>query len=283
MKPAVITDEIDQNLDRALDVMLEYGVRNAELRQVYDCNVSAVDAAAVKRVKRAAEDRGVDIVCLSSPFYKTDLPGAPSSGSDAGPLHGAAAQGFDEQIAMLRRLIDVSAELGASLIRTFTFWKHGEYTEDIEERIAHAYREPARIAADAGIRLLIENEPSCYAGTGREVARLIERIGSDAVKAVWDPANVVYGQQPLDRADYDAIRPHIAHVHFKDACYDAPGASRCVLAGEGFVDWPEQFRWLQQDGYDGYVALETHSTQGGKEAASRNCLTTMLRLLEETS
>ena len=282
MTPAAITDEINIDVDHALDVMAEYGVRHAELREVYDRNISAVDEAGVERIKRATGDRGVTVVCLASPFYKTDLPGFDHAGSSTGPLHGAVALAFDEQIAMLRRLIRIADQLGTKIIRTFAFWRHGDQTEQIEDAIVEAYREPVRIAADAGVVLAIENEPSCYAGTGREVARIVERVGSRALRAVWDPANVIYGGQFADRGEYDSVRPFTAHVHFKDAGRYAAGKPKCVLAGEGMVNWTEQFRWLTEDGYKGFVSLETHTIEGGKELASRQCLGTLTRLLEQT-
>jgi sugar phosphate isomerase/epimerase len=281
MTPAAITDEIDIDLDHALDVMAEYGVRQAELREVYDRNISAVDAAGIERIKRATVDRGVSIVCLASPFYKTDLPGVDKSGDITGPLHGATALAFEEQLAMLRGLLRTARELNATIIRTFTFWKHGDLTEQIEDLIVASYREPAKMASDAGVVLAIENEPSCYAGTGREVGRIVDRVGSSGLKAVWDPANVVYGGGKADRAEYGAVRSGIAHVHFKDATFDAHGNTKCVLAGDGMVDWAEQMNWLTGDGYTGAVSLETHTQQGGKEAASRMCLAALVRLLEQ--
>ena len=40
LKLAVITDEIDSDLGHALDVMAEYGVQGAELRQLWDKNIA---------------------------------------------------------------------------------------------------------------------------------------------------------------------------------------------------------------------------------------------------
>jgi hypothetical protein len=50
--------------------------------------------------------------------------------------------------AQLRRLIHVASKLDVRSIRTFTFWRRVEYTEQIEDRIVDAYREPARIAQE---------------------------------------------------------------------------------------------------------------------------------------
>lgn len=44
IRPAVITDEITQDFERALDVMLEYGCRTAELRGLWGINIMDLDA-----------------------------------------------------------------------------------------------------------------------------------------------------------------------------------------------------------------------------------------------
>jgi hypothetical protein len=39
MRPAAITDEISQDFEHALGVLLEYGVRDAELRGLWGTNI----------------------------------------------------------------------------------------------------------------------------------------------------------------------------------------------------------------------------------------------------
>ena len=183
MKIAVITDEIDTDLGRALDVMAEYGVQGAELRQLWDKNISDAPEEYWQRAKRELDARDMTVAGIAAPFYKCDLPGAEPDGP-AGPLHGASARGLGDQITLLERCIEAAQFFNTSLVRTFSFWKRGALTPEQEETIADAYAEPAEMAERAGVILGIENEHACCLGTGAQTARVLEEINSRAVRAL---------------------------------------------------------------------------------------------------
>jgi len=278
MKLAVITDEIDTDLSHALDVMAEYGVTGAELRTIGDKNISNLTRSEIEDVRRLLDQRGVSAVGVASPFFKTDLPETGSG--PTGALHGATAVGFEDQIDLLSRCIEYAKILGTTFLRTFTFWKHGALTPQIEDRIVDAYRVPASMAEDLGITLLVENEYACFTGTGAEAASLVSRIASPAVKIVWDPGNAIFAGESPFPAGYDAVKPFLAHVHVKDARPKDSGELEWVVVGDGVANWQAQVDALRADGYNGYLSLETHYSSGGsKEASSRQCLEALNRIV----
>ncbi len=94
---------------------------------------------------------------------------------------------------------------------------------------------------------------------GRQLARLVDAIGSPAVRALWDPGNDLYAplpERPYPEG-YEAIRGWIAHVHLKDARLLNGQAEGCCF-GEGEMDWEGQLRALKRDGYQGWLVMETH-------------------------
>jgi sugar phosphate isomerase/epimerase len=276
---AVITDEIDNDLAHALDVMAEYGVRHAELRSIGDKNISNMSRDEVDAVRKLLDKKGAKAIGVASPFFKTDLPDTGTGVT--GALHGASSIGFEEQIELLVRCIDSAKRLGAPFVRTFTFWKHGPLTPQIEDRIVDAYAVPARMAEDSGIILVVENEHACYVGTGAEAARVVSRIDSPAVKIVWDPANSIFAGETPFPTGYAAVKPFVAHVHVKDARPTTTGEVEVVVVGGGLANWPAQVAALRADGYNGYLSLETHyASNGSKEASSRDCLAAMKRLVD---
>ena len=282
MQPAVITDEIDADLDHALDVMAEYGVTKAELRQVWDKNIADTSPADWARIKASLDAHGVQVIGLATPFYKCDLPGAAVDGP-AGPLHSASARGLGDQIALLEHCIEAAHFFDTPLIRVFSFWKRGPLTPALEETITDAFAEPAALAEREGVTLILENEHACYLGTGAQTARVLAEINSPAVRAVWDPGNAFMdGEEPYPTG-YEAIKNFVTHVHVKDARV-LPGkpSPEWTVVGGGDIDWAGQISALRADGYSGYLSLETHyASNGSKEAASRACLEALLRLLAE--
>jgi len=282
MQVAVITDEIDADLGHALDVMAEYGVTGAELRQVWDKNIADTNEDDWVRAKSLLDRHGMRVVGLATPFFKCDLPGEDSDGP-AGPLHSATARGLGDQIALLEHCVAAAKFFGAPLIRVFSFWKRGPLTPEIEEYIVDAFAEPAAIAEREGVTLVLENEHACYLGTGAQTARVLEQVASPAVRAVWDPGNAFMDGEVPFPTGYEAIKNFVAHVHVKDAAV-APGAPApaWTVVGEGDIDWKGQIAALRADGYSGWLSLETHyNGKGTKEASSRACLEGLLRLLAE--
>ena len=232
MQLAVVTDEIDADPDHAFDVMAEYGVRNAEVRTIWDKNIADAPDEYVDRLRSIAAARGVKIVGVASPFYKCDLIEDDSLKGPVGPLHAASARGLGEQIDVLKRCIEVAKRLNTQKICVFTFWRKYDLTPEIEERIVDAFEEPIGLAEEAGMTLLIENEHACLTATGKETARILTMINSMSVRAVWDPGNAYMGGETPFPHGYEAIKPFIAHVHVKDAKATEKGPVWAVVGEE---------------------------------------------------
>jgi len=280
MKLSAITDEISQDFGHALDVMREYGLAHAELRGLWNTNIADLDAAQTARAKDALAARDMQVCCLSTPVYKCDLDS--DAGSVRGRMHLAQARGLGEQMEVLRRCCGLAHAFGTDLIRVFTFWRKGPLTPAIEERIVDAFAEPARIAEQEGVTLVLENEHACFVGTGAEAARILSAIDNPRVRACWDPGNAfVAGETPYP-ARFEEIRPFLAHVHVKDARREGDGYAWTVV-GQGEIDYSGQFRALADMNYAGCISLETHYIpQGGTpEEGSRACLAALVRMLAE--
>ena len=282
MKLAVITDEISQDFEHALDVMLEYDVRHAELRGLWGTNIADLDSDQVSRAKEALRARGIDVACLSTPMFKCDLD--VDEGTVEGAMHLAKARGVGEQLELLRRCSGLAHEFGTDLIRVFTFWRKGDLSPEIERRIVDAFAEPLKAAEEEGVTLVLENEHACFIGTGAEAARVLSAVDSPRLRACWDPGNAhIAGETPFPHG-YEALRPFLKHVHVKDGIIDAAdGAHRWSVVGEGDIDYVGQFDALRRDGYTGYISLETHYVpEGGTpEEGSRACLAALRRFIKD--
>jgi L-ribulose-5-phosphate 3-epimerase len=78
------------------------------------------------------------------------------------------------------------------------------------------------------------------------------------LKVVWDPANAyVSGETPFPDGYRRLPVERIAHVHAKDCRVEGHRPIWCAL-GEGGIDWKGQIRALADDGYKGWISLETH-------------------------
>jgi sugar phosphate isomerase/epimerase len=283
-KLSVFTDEITQDLDRAITVAKEYGCEGLEIRSVWDTGIHKLSDQQVQDVKKLASDAGVVVCCLGSPFYKCEIDNPKE---------------IEEHHEFLRRLCDVAHELGTDLIRGFTFWRHGS-AESVWQQIIDNFAIPIDILEKGDCRMVIENEASTYIGTGGMTAKFLDELNTGRVAGCWDPCNVVFDfdveETPFPDG-YEALKRHMIHMHLKDGVRIGPREARCTRIGEGSIDFPGQFRALLNDGYEGYASLETHwrpvdlteeemNRPGGAsyskdgEYASRKCFESILEMVE---
>ena len=133
------------------------------------------------------------------------------------------------------------------------------------ERIKRV-REIVNRFSNAGITVVHENCMN-YGGMGPAYAEeMITEIPE--MKWVFDTGNPVFNRdrnksQPYPMQDawemYQVIRPHIAHVHIKDAIWhDDTSYCEYTYPGKGDGKVAEILKDLSESGYDGYVSIEPH-------------------------
>jgi len=125
-----------------------------------------------------------------------------------------------------------------------------------------AYEPVPEILDEKGTILGLENEAATYVGTASQTRYFMDCLGCAQVKALWDPANHVQDPQghgvPSYPDGYDCVKADLVHVHVKDAAPAEDGTVPNVFLGMGICHWLEQLQALKDDGYDGFISLETH-------------------------
>jgi len=242
-KTAVITDEMTQDFKFALQVALKHGLDAVEVRSVYELGAFEWTEEVVNRMKTEANQAGLPICCISSPFFKCEIDDEKE---------------IESQYECLRRCIGHAQKLGVHLIRGFTFWDRGSFETRLPD-IAQRFQKAVRILQEEGMTMVLESDPSVYATNAAKLAKVIDTVDSPHVKALWDPGNCIYdpdGEVPYPDG-YEFIKDKFVHMHLKDSKI-IDGKPMGVPVGTGDVDFEGQFKRIIQDGYTGYVALETH-------------------------
>ena len=286
-KLGVISDEISQDLDVVKETAKDFKLDSIEVRSIWDVKVQDLTKEHTARLREELAKEGLRVISIASPFLKCEID---------------SEREYREHIDIFRRCIEVAKALDTDLVRGFTFWRRDgleglpKYWDTIVEKFA----EPTEIAEQEDIILEIENEQSCFVGTGVDLARFLAEIDSRNVKAIWDPGNAYYddAREEAYPVGYEALKPWIAHVHLKDVVWNQEtGKPECVPIGTGEVKIGEQLAALKRDGYDGCVSLETHwrpealdeellQRPGGREFsssgeyASRVCLENIWKILD---
>ncbi len=187
-----------------------------------------------------------------------------------GQVHLEEAEGHPENIAWAKRLLDLAADLECGICMAHV----GIMPEDAQDpgwkNMVAAMQEIAEYGEQVGACLAIETGPE----PPRILKRLIETVGSEAIRVNYDPANLILWPPALAKMrgeEYDkeqaladfqptegarVLGPYVVHTHAKDALVRPDGRPQEVPLGEGWVDWPRHIAYLQEAGFDGYFAIE---------------------------
>ena len=266
---AAITDEFSQDIEVAVRSMAEIGMTGAELRMVFGKNVIDLTDAELDRACEIAARQGLEIVSIASPLLKCVLPDAPEVDARFQQDVFAATHTFKDQPRLTDRALVIAERTGARIVRVFSYWR-AVRPEACFERVARALEQLAGQFVRHGRTVGLENEHACNIATGGETARLLEAVAHPNLKVVWDPANAyVSGETPYPDGYRRLPVDRIAHVHAKDCRVEGHRPVWCAL-GEGGIDWSGQIQALAEDGYRGWLSLETHwaGPGGDKHEAS---------------
>jgi sugar phosphate isomerase/epimerase len=269
---AAITDEFGPDIEKSVASMDEIGMTGAELRMVFNKNIIDLSDEELERAKQICGSKGMQIVSIASPLLKCVLPGAPQVDARFQQDMFAAKYGFEDQPRLTERAFQIAHKLGARIVRVFSYWRSVEPDKCFNGVVA-ALNGLAEKAAREDLIIGLENEHACNIATASETARVLEVVKNSNLQVVWDPANCfVSGEVPYPEGYRKLPVSRIAHVHVKD-CHVDGHKPIWGAVGEMGVDWKGQFAALREDGYRGWVSLETHwpGPGGDKHLASMIC------------
>lgn len=268
----IITDEVSQDLSQAIRVAKDYHLDALEIRSVNEKNPFQMEKADFAAIRRQADDAGLVVCGVGSPFFKCDY---------------FDASAVDAHLEGLKRAIEGAHIMGARLIRGFNFWRNDALTNT---RIAERFIPVLKLLEAEDMVMALESEPSVNAGNMEKLAAFLKVVDHPRVRALYDPGNEICDPAaPPPQVGYERLKNCIAHVHIKDMVRTPDGYDPACI-GEGQVDFGAIFSALRRDDYRGYATLETHwrvqermdeglmtRPQGsgfssGGETASRICL-----------
>ena len=264
MEIAIVTDEISDDPQTAIELGLEWGVNAYELRGFGDRRVPLFTPFQKNRIEELIDQFKIRIAAISPGLFKCPNPLTPREHFPIGIIDQTLFEEWRRPQDLvnyhLQELLPLSIEyaqaIGSDKIVAFSFERGGMEGTTVPDEILTAIQEAAEQCARAGLELVIEVEAGFWCDTGANTAAIMRAIGHPALGVNWDPGNAfVAGDIPFPDG-YNAVRDYVKHVHFKDVAVTADGSYRYVLDGE--IDWAGQVTALLKDGYTGFVSVETH-------------------------
>ena len=157
-------------------------------------------------------------------------------------------------------------------LRIFGFRKLEPFTDDTIDLIVEKFKKPVDIAKKAGITLVLENCPWTYLPNGALTSKVINKINSKYLRALWDPGNAyVSGFEPYPD-DYLNIKDLLGHIHMKD--FKRLNKKDTVIIGEGDINYQGLLSSLVKSNFQDVLSLEPeHKDQiTGSVEYCRQCI-----------
>lgn len=283
LKLGVITDEVTDDLDAALRFIQKYGLRWVEIRNIWgEMWFTEASPALVRKVRGLLDQYGMKCAVLASPYLKTTFPGTTHLPVDKKHLQ-SIPWTHEQQPALLERSLDRAQEIGAPMVRIFSYWRTAD-PAPLYPRIAEVLARAAETAAKRNMKLVLENESSCNVATGVETERIMKMVDHPALGVNWDPGNAyAAGERAIPDGFARIPKNRLWHTHIKDAVRQGQ-RTRWMPVGKGEVGLDAYFKSLLAGGYDGMISLETHyeHPSRSKELATKESLEGLIEVLKKT-
>jgi len=224
-----------------------------------------LDAAARDRIRKTAEDCGLEISCIAA---YNDF---------SSPID----EHRENELLNIREQIRMAADLGAPCVRVFSFWsgvtrRDGRITYDLARRnildrypgttpleqwchVRECLGEAARMAEDHGVILALQNHKPII-DNYRDMLAFIGEVDSPALKACLDPPLMQEHTEDYYRQALTETGDLLVHTHFGGRFERAPDGTPVRLT-QGLKprapDWPTFLRLAREiSGFDGHISYE---------------------------
>lgn len=237
-------DEAGASALDQVDALVKCGIHGLDVRNVDGVNVLALTEDALKATRETCEGKGRVVQAVGSPINKVQF------------SHTTLA----DESAKLIQAIKAAAILGTRRIRIFTPETPPHQGPAAWAELKPVMEEMVRIAADADVVLIHENDGHYYGAFPEHAKRLFGEIGGPHFRAAFDFANtVLIGFRPM-RDWFPWLLPHLDTLHIKDA---VEGDHKVVAAGDGDGQLVETIKFLMSQGWHGPLTLEPHLQAAG--------------------
>ncbi len=232
-------DEISPDFTEQCREAADLGLTYVELRSAWNTGILDLKAEQLATMKETLAAYDLEVSSIGSPIGKIFID-----------------EPFPPHLDRMRHAVEVAHLFAAPYVRVFSFFlRPGADPAVHRAEVVDRMRALARVAEDADVVLLHENEKEIYGDVPARCLDVVRSVDSPHLRLAWDPANFVQvGVRPYTDG-YAMLRPHVEYLQIKDA---RAADGTVVTAGNGDGEVAQTMRALHHDGFDGFFSLEPH-------------------------
>ena len=271
MRASIVSDQISSDLNTALELLLECGCREFELRDLGLDRVLDADPRWLTMAEKAVHLKRFRLTQIATDFFSKpiDEGGIPS----------------DERVA---NLFALAKRLNCS--RVSIFGCHVDDLGDVPEgdddtEIAMPVEEcldalSAFIekAAAEKIEVVLRTHHETCAGTAAEAVAMIAEIDAPNLGLDWDAGESFAAGDGSGLDEIETVLPVLKTVHLRDGVRKGMAGAEWSSLGKGVLPWEDIVDQLHEANYRGPIICDPSVTPKLKE--SRHALTTLMRWID---
>lgn len=254
---AVHGSSVAAGLEEQLRFMSEEGIPFLELGRLNETDCTDMTREQLQFIGRSCEAAGVSIFAV-----RTSI--------------GLSADPSEKDRERMVRCMRNASTLGARYVLLQSYWR--KITGGVRDRfslICEHFRRMLVSSHSSDIIVCVRNLAGTTCETSLDLIRLVDAVGSQQLRAVFDPANASLVGEVAYSDGFPLLAPYLAYIHGRD--FD-PGAGIFVPPGEGVCQWTKIMTHLKQHGLAGPLTLDFSMSQVGNEVGasslSRACVGT---------
>lgn len=253
----IAVKENNLGIDRyeAMELIASWGVKGVHITATGPFEPAALSKQARQELVRHVESLGLTISAIMKWGGGVDL---------------CEEENWEANVQEGMSLLELAADLECGIWGAHVGIMPWETSDPGWERMVRAMERLGAHGESVGACVAIELGPE----PPRIVRRLIETVGSEAIRVNYDPANLVIWPALLAKKrgeEYDrdlawlqyepvegaiTLGEFVVHCHAKDAIVKCDGQYQEVPLGTGWIDFERWTSLLTEAGFDGFYAIE---------------------------
>ncbi|MEI6235541.1 MAG: sugar phosphate isomerase/epimerase [Planctomycetota bacterium] len=274
MRASIVNDQISADLNTALELMLECGCREFELRQLGLDGVLDADPRWLALAEKAVHIKRFRITQIATDFFSKPM--------DEGGLPS------EERIT---KLFDLAKKLHCLRVSIF-----GCHIDDLgdDPEVEEGEDVPAVIlpvdecmdaldafvkrAAAEKIEVTLRSHHETCAGTAEEAVALIDTLEAPNLGLDWDVGECFAAGDGTGLDEIELVKPHLKVIHMRDGVRKGMAGAEWSTLGKGVIPWEDLIDQLHVANYRGPIVCDPCVVPKLKE--SRHALSSLLKWID---